>query len=166
MSITHGDTVLVGGAAGGVGVLTAQLAQRAGARVIGTASKDSFSFLMGLGVEPVEYGHGLIERVRAIAPEGISAAADLFGSETAYVALALGVPGGRVATIATQDPDLAATKTGAANSAADALATIATLVADGALTVPIAAQYPLGEIRSAVTQQASRHLRGKIVITL
>ncbi|WP_294569902.1 NADP-dependent oxidoreductase [uncultured Arthrobacter sp.] len=166
MGITHGDTVLVGGAAGGVGVLTVQLAQLAGARVIGTGSQDSFEFLLGLGVEPVQYGPGLIDRVRAIAPGGISAAADLFGSETAHVALALGVPGSRVATIATQDPGLAATKTGAANSAADALTTIAALVADGTLTVSIAAQYPLRDIRSAVTRQASRHLRGKIVLTV
>ena len=69
-----GDTVLVGGAAGGVGTFAVQLARMAGARVIGTASEASFEYLRGLGVEPVRYGDGLRERV---ASSGITAATDL-----------------------------------------------------------------------------------------
>ena len=85
------DAALIGGAAGGVGVLAVQLARLAGARVIGTASPSTFGFLRELGAEPVEYGPGLADRVRAIAPEGITAATDLFGTETAEAALALGI---------------------------------------------------------------------------
>ena len=83
IGLRSGDTVLIGGAAGGVGVFAVQLAKLAGARVIGTASQNTFEFLRGLGAEPVAYGTGLADRVRASAPDGVSAAADLFGTETA-----------------------------------------------------------------------------------
>jgi D-arabinose 1-dehydrogenase-like Zn-dependent alcohol dehydrogenase len=85
-----GDTVLIGGAAGGVGVFAVQLAQLAGATVIGTASQGTFPFLRELGAEPVTYGAGLADRVRALAADGITAAIDLFGTETVETALALG----------------------------------------------------------------------------
>jgi len=63
-----GDTVLIGGAAGGVGVFAVQLARLIGARVIGTASEGTFDFLRSLGAEPVAYGAGLVDRVGALAP--------------------------------------------------------------------------------------------------
>lgn len=97
--IAAGDTLLIGGAAGGVGIFAGQLARIAGARVIGTSSTGTFPFLDELGIEPVAYGTGLEERVRLIAPDGITAAADLFGTEVAEVALALGVPAARISTI-------------------------------------------------------------------
>ena len=62
------DTVLIGGAAGGVGVFAVQLAQIAGARVIGTGSVTSADFLRELGAEPVAYGDGLADRARALSP--------------------------------------------------------------------------------------------------
>ena len=76
------DTLLIGGAAGGVGVFAVQLARLAGATVIGTASEGTFPFLRKLGAEPVTYGAGLADRVRALAPDGITAAVDMFGTET------------------------------------------------------------------------------------
>ncbi len=94
------DTVLIGGAAGGVGVFAVQLAKLAGAPVIGTASQGTFAFLRELGAEPVAYGPGLADRVRALAPDGVTAAMDLFGTETVETALALGVAPERIATIA------------------------------------------------------------------
>jgi NADPH:quinone reductase-like Zn-dependent oxidoreductase len=92
IGLRPGDTVLIGGAAGGVGVFAVQLAKLAGATVIGTASEGTFEFLRQLGAEPVAYGPGLADRVRALAPAGVTAATDLFGTETAEAALALGVP--------------------------------------------------------------------------
>ena len=85
IGVGAGDTVLVGGAAGGVGVLTVQLARLASAAggvgvltvqlarlasaaVTGTASEATFDFLRKLGAEPVAYGDGLADRVRAMAP--------------------------------------------------------------------------------------------------
>ncbi len=56
VGLRAGDTVLIGGAAGGVGVFAVQLARLAGARVLGTASEASFDFLRGLGAQPVRYG--------------------------------------------------------------------------------------------------------------
>ncbi|MBY8883195.1 alcohol dehydrogenase catalytic domain-containing protein, partial [Actinacidiphila acidipaludis] len=89
------DTVLIGGAGGGVGVFAVQLARIAGARVIGTGSATSAGFLRDLGAEPVAYGDGLADRVRALAPGGVTAALDLHGTETVRVARELGVPDSR-----------------------------------------------------------------------
>ena len=100
IDLRSGDTVLVGGAAGGVGVFAVQLAKLAGATVIGTASESTFEFLRQLGAEPVAYGAGLADRVRTLAPDGVTAATDLFGTETVEAALALGVPPERISTIA------------------------------------------------------------------
>lgn len=161
------DTVLVGGAAGGVGVFAVQLARLAGADVIGTASEGTFDFLQELGAEPVAYGPGLADRVRALSPN-VTAAADLFGTEAAEAALALGVPPERITTIAVgPNPPggVRATRGGADASAADLEWIIDAIVA-GRLTVPVAATFPLERIRDAVELQAARHVHGKIVITL
>jgi NADPH:quinone reductase-like Zn-dependent oxidoreductase len=165
IDVAEGDIVLVGGAAGGVGVFAVQLARLAGAKVIGTASQRSFDFLRSLGAEPLVYGDGLAERVRALVPGGITAATDLFGTETAYAALELGVPAGRVSTIAARDPELTAKAVGARDAAPGSLERIAGLVAAGRLTVPIDASYPIEQIHDAVIFQAARHLNGKVVIT-
>jgi NADPH:quinone reductase-like Zn-dependent oxidoreductase len=163
---TAGDTLLVGGAAGGVGVFVVQLAVLAGARVIGTGSASSADFLRDLGAEPVTYGEGLAERVRALAPGGVTAAADLVGVETAQAAIALGVPAGRVATIAAADPPAGVRRTGGRDAAPDALDRGAGLVASGRVRVPIAATYPLERVREAVEVQRAGHVHGKLVVTL
>lgn len=72
------------------------------AAVIGTASGKSFDYLRKLGAEPVTYGDGLAGRVRDLAPRGVTAATDLFGTEAAHAALEVGVPAGRISTIAAQ----------------------------------------------------------------
>jgi NADPH:quinone reductase-like Zn-dependent oxidoreductase len=159
-----GDTVLVGGAAGGVGTFAVQLARIAGARVIGTASEKSFEYLRGLGAEPVRYGDGLAERVRLLAPSGITAATDLFGTETVHVALELGAPAARISMIAAQLPGV--TAVAGFQAAAGTLERVAALIAEGKLRVPVAATYPIEKIREAVALQASRHVQGKIVVTL
>ncbi len=162
----EGDTILIGGAAGGVGVFAVQRAGFAGAKVIGTASEGSFDFLRSLGAEPVAYGEGLAERVRALAPDGITAATDLFGTEAAHAALELGVPAERVSTIAARDPELSAKATGGVDAAPGTLERVADLIAAGRLVVPIAASYPIEQLRDAVAFQAARHAHGKVVVTL
>jgi NADPH:quinone reductase-like Zn-dependent oxidoreductase len=162
-----GETVLIGGAAGGVGVFTVQLARLAGAEVIGTASAATFEFLRGLGAEPVAYGPGLADRVRALAPAGVTAAADLFGTETVEAALALGVAPERICTVAAgPNPPGGVRATGGVDAAPDALRRVTDAIRAGGLTVPIAATFPIERIREAVTLQAGRHAHGKIVITL
>lgn len=164
--VEAGDTVLIGGAAGGVGVFAVQLAALAGARVIGTASEGTFDFLRRLGADPVTYGPGLEDRVRAMAPEGVGAATDLFGTEAAEAALALGVPADRISTIAAPNPPEGVHATGGADARPEDLRRIADAVAAGKLTVPIAATFPVEEIREAVRLQAGRRVHGKVVVTL
>ncbi|MFG1913095.1 NADP-dependent oxidoreductase [Kribbella sp. NPDC048928] len=159
-----GDTVLIGGAGGGVGVIAVQLARLAGARVIGTGSATSADALSTLGAEPVTYGAGLIDRVRALAPSGITAAMDLHGTDTAQVARELGVPDERITTIAAQIDGI--TPANGASAAPSAVEEIAGHVAAGRLRVPIAASYPVEQIRAAVELQAGRHVHGKVVINL
>ena len=167
IDLRSGDSVLVGGAAGGVGVFAVQLAKLAGARVIGTASESTFEFLRQLGVEPVAYGPGLADRVQTLAPEGVTAATDLFGTETAETALALGVPRERISTIAARpNPSGGVRATGAIDAGPDAMERITDAILAGELTVPIAATFPIEQIRDAVTLQAGRHVHGKIVVAL
>jgi NADPH:quinone reductase-like Zn-dependent oxidoreductase len=158
------DTVLIGGAAGGVGVFAVQLARIAGARVIGTGSATSADYLRELGAEPVAYGDGLADRVRALAPGGVTAAIDLHGVETVHVARELGVPDSRICTIAAQVDGVQAAN--GANAAPGALEEIARLVAAGRLRVPVAASFPVEQIRGAVELQVGRHVQGKVVIDL
>ncbi len=80
LGIGAGSTLLINGASGSVGSAAVQLAVVRGARVIGTASPANHTYLRSLGAEPVAYGDGLVERVRALAPDGVGAALDVAGS--------------------------------------------------------------------------------------
>jgi NADPH:quinone reductase-like Zn-dependent oxidoreductase len=165
--VAEGDTVLIGGAAGGVGIFAGQLARSSGARVIGTCSTSTFGFLEGLGVEPVTYGSGLEDRVRVLAPDGITAAADLFGIEAAEAALALGVPASRISTVAAgSDVPSGVRATGGMNAPVGALERICDAIVAGELTVPIARVFELHELREAVALQASRKVHGKITVRM
>jgi NADPH:quinone reductase-like Zn-dependent oxidoreductase len=163
LNLRRGDTVLIGGAAGGVGVFTVQLARLAGARVIGTGSTTSSDYLRSLGAEPVTYGDGLADRVQALAPEGVAAAIDLHGTDAVHAARELGVPDERITTIAAQVDGI--TPANGAD-AAHAIDEVARLVAAGQIRVPIAASFPVEQIRAAVELQAGRHVHGKVVIDL
>lgn len=164
----RGETVLVSAAAGGVGLFAAQFALADGAIVIGTASEDNHDYLRSLGVIPIAYGPGLIDRLRAAAPHGIDAVIDSAGQETIEVAIELGVNPKRINTIVYFEGAAKygiSTVGGGGKNSAD-LARLARLVADGTIVLPIAATYPLAEVRTAYEQLETRHLRGKIVLTL
>lgn len=166
IGVGAGDTVLIGAAAGGVGVYAVQLAKLAGATVIGTASEGTFDFLRELGAQPVTYGPGLADRVREIAPGGITAAADLFGRETIEAALELGVPAERICTIVPGPPAPEGVHvTGGWDAPADAFDQITSAIVAGDLVVPIAASFPIEEIRDAVAFQQGRHAHGKVIVT-
>ncbi|MGC4932240.1 NADP-dependent oxidoreductase [Gordonia sp. DT30] len=161
------DTVLIGGAAGGVGIFAVQLARLAGARVIGTSSEATFDFLRQLGADPVAYGPGLAERVRRLAADGVSAATDLFGTETAETALELGVSPTRICTIAAGvSPPGGVRTAGGSDAPRDGMAQLTDALVAGAISVPIAAAFPVERIREAVASQADGHVHGKIVVTL
>ena len=162
-----GDTVVLAGAAGGVGTLAVQLAKRAGATVIGLASEPNHAWLAEHGVVPVTYGEGVADRIRAAAPQGVDAFVDLFGDGYIDLAIELGVDRDRINTIKDR-PGAQRTGTkfeGMAGSAnAQVLEELVKLVAAGDLEVPIAATYPLTEVRAAYRELMQRHTRGKIVL--
>jgi D-arabinose 1-dehydrogenase-like Zn-dependent alcohol dehydrogenase len=115
---------------------------------------------------PEEDGAGLADRVREIAPDGISAATDLFGTETAEAALALGVPAERISAIAAgPNPPGGVKATGGVNATPEDLKRITDGIVTGDITVPIAS-FPIQQIQDAVRQQADRHVHGKIIVTL
>jgi len=166
VDVRDGDTLLVSGAAGGVGSLVVQLARNAGAHVIGIASEHNHDWLRDHGATPVAYGNGLADRIRAIAT--VDALVDTFGS--GYVKLAveeLGVARERIDTIR----DWEAVETygvkrdgNAVGAKREVLAELAAEIAAGRLEVPIAATYPLERVRDAYTELERRHTRGKIVL--
>ena len=167
VALSAGDTLVVAGAAGGVGSITVQLARRAGATVIGLASEQNHGWLSAHGVVPVTYGDGVADRIRSIAPKA-DAFIDTYGRD--YVELALdelGVPPDRVDTIVRFD---AVEKYGvkaegnAVGASAAVLAELAGLIAGGELEVPIAGAYPLTQVREAYARLASGHILGKIVL--
>jgi NADPH:quinone reductase-like Zn-dependent oxidoreductase len=99
--VHDGDTVLIHGGSGGVGVMAVQLAAIRGATVIATASPARHDLLRDLGAIPVAYGPGLASRVRAAAPGGVDAALDLAGTDEAMdTSLELVADRARIATIA------------------------------------------------------------------
>ena len=165
LALTPEDTVLVSAAAGGVGVLAAQLARRTGATVIGTASRDNHAFLRGLGVIPIFYGEGLVDRLREAAPR-YTAALDNNGPVTIDAALKLGVPGPRINTIAARGhrAEAGITGVGGQEGTLDDLRQLADLVAAGEVLLPIDSSYPLEEVRIAYDHLMAGHLRGKVVL--
>ncbi|MFD9789837.1 NADP-dependent oxidoreductase [Streptomyces sp. NPDC059070] len=164
--VTAGETVLVHAASGGVGAFAVQILVALGARVIGTASERNHEFLRGLGAEPVTYGDGLEERVRALAPEGVDAALDFAGSGVVDLSQALLKRPERLVSIADQ---AAAEKGGHSlwvRPDPEDLAELARLADDGKLTVHVERAFPLAEAADAWRLSQEGRTRGKIVLTV
>ena len=169
--VADGTTVVVHGAAGGVGGLVVQLARRRGARVIATASVRNHEYLRSLGAEPVAYGDGLLDRVRALAPEGVDAAIDTVGTDEAIdVSLALVGDPRRVVSIAGyRRRDAGIYLIGGGGEAGTeireaARPEVARLLAAGDLTLSIQRTYPLDQTAEAHREGLGGHTRGKLVI--
>jgi NADPH2:quinone reductase len=170
----EGDTVLVHGGSGGVGLMAIQLAVLRGARVIATASEHRHGLLEELGAEPVVYGEGLTQRVRAIAPDGIDVALDLIGSDEALeTSLALVADKDRIATIAnfTAGPAAGIKVLGGGPGAdpgeevrANARTELTRLAGNGSLTVHLGATYPLDEAADAHRLVIAGKAQGKVVL--
>ncbi|WP_433756447.1 NADP-dependent oxidoreductase [Nocardia sp. CA-135398] len=162
-----GDTVAVSGAAGGVGSIVVQLLRARGATVLGIASEVNHDWLRKVGVIPVAYGEGLIDRIRAAAPDGVDAFIDTFGAEYVDLAIELGISVERIDTIinfAAAERYGVKTDGNAAAGTIDVLAELADLAAAGTIEVPIAAVYPLDKVQEAYRELEQRHTRGKIVL--
>ncbi|WP_432949320.1 NADP-dependent oxidoreductase [Kribbella sp. CA-253562] len=178
LNVRAGHTLLIQGAAGGVGTVAVQLAAARGARVIGTASEGNHEFLRSLGAEPTTYGPGLGDRVRAMAPDGVDAVFDCAGGALPDL-IAIAVDPARVVTIADftaaqygvhlshsapADETGSAVGAGADPLAVHGLATAVGLAEAGRLRIPVAETFPLEEAAAAHKLSESRHARGKIVL--
>ncbi|MFK0296383.1 NADP-dependent oxidoreductase [Streptomyces sp. NPDC090442] len=172
LQLREGETLLIHGAAGGVGTMAVQFARRRGVRVIGTASEANHAYLRGLGADPVTYGEGLAGRVRALAPDGVHAALDAVGKGDA-VAVSVELTGGpdRVVTIADEDAGRHGvrfsngTEPGASRTV-PALTAALGLFESGILQLPIHHVYPLSEAAEAQRESERGHLTGKIVLAI
>jgi NADPH:quinone reductase len=172
--VSEGDTVLLHGAAGAVGVSVLQQARLIGARVIGTASEANFGVVEGFGGVPVTYGDGLEERVRRAAPRGIAAVLDTVGSDDAVDAsLALVGDRRRFVTLTAfrRAADEGFSAICASNPAsgpfrASARSRIVGLAASGDLTVPLARTFAFEDARDAVAMLAGPHPSGKLALVL
>jgi NADPH:quinone reductase-like Zn-dependent oxidoreductase len=169
VQLVPGDTVVIAGAAGGVGSIAVQLARRAGATVFGIAGPSNDAWLTGHGAVPVNYGDDLPTRLLAAAKSGhVDALLDFFGG--GYVAMAiedLRLPREKVDTIADFDAVKrfgVQSKGGADAATAAVVAELAALVARGELEVPIAGVFALDDVREAYRQLELRHTRGKLVL--
>lgn len=171
LGVGAGETLLVHGAAGGVGTMTVQFARARDVRVIGTASEFNHEYLRGLGALPVTYGEGLAGRVRGIAPEGVDAALDAVGKGDAVgVSVELAGDPGRVLSIA--DAEGARRHGARFSSGGTGAGTVPAIEAAlalheaGILQLPIHRVYPLAEAAEAHRASEHGHLTGKIVIAV
>ncbi len=164
-----GDTVVVSGAAGGVGSIAVQLAKLAGATAIGLASEPNHAWLESHGVIPVSYSgaDGLADRIQAAAGGQVDAFLDTVGGGYVELAVGLGVRPERIDTIA----DFSAGRTygvktdgSAAGASAEVLGELAGLVDQGKLEIPIAHVYPLSQVQDAYKELERGHTHGKIVL--
>src|SRR3954451_12426610 len=164
--VGEGQTLVVNGAAGGVGVAAVQLARTRGARVIGTAGEANHDFLRSLGAEPTTYGDGMVDRIRALAPEGVDLAVDTAGKGGVPDLIALTGDPARVATIADFGAAaLGAKVTGGGDSrAAEALDEAAALIESGRFQVPVAEVFPFARAADAHRLSEEGHVRGKLVL--
>ena len=167
LGVGSGSTLLVDGASGSVGSAAVQLAVARGARVIGTASPANPEYLRSLGAEPVAYGEGHVERVRALAPGGVDVALDVAGSGVLPELIELAGGAGHVITLADFD---GAQKYGVRFSSGDAgravyaLGEIGEQIESGRFSLPVVQAFPLAEVAEAHRVSERGHVRGKLVL--
>jgi NADPH:quinone reductase-like Zn-dependent oxidoreductase len=162
-----GETIAVSGAAGGVGALVTQMLAGRDVRVLAIASPANADWLRAHGATPVAYGPDLEADLRAAAPDGIDAFIDLFGPEYVQLAVELGIAPARIETIIAfaKAGEVGAQAKGSSDASNRAvLQEMAELVVSGQVEVPIAATYPLDDVREAFGVLEQRHTRGKIVL--
>jgi NADPH:quinone reductase-like Zn-dependent oxidoreductase len=167
LALTAGQTLLIVGVGGGVGVATAQIARSRGIRVIGTASPAKREFVEALGVVHVASGVGVADRVRALAPDGVDGLLDLVGGEALRAVAGLVTDPSKLVTAA--DPATVAEFGGVPierSRDGSALDAVADLAASGALDPLVTAVFPLDRAAEALAAVESGHAQGKIVLQI
>lgn len=166
IAVAPGDTVFVSAAAGGVGLIAAQLAVRAGATVIGSASEYNHEFLSTLGIIPIEYGEGLAARLGALAPGGIRAAFSTQSVAESQMLLDLGIPASRINSIGAGGAaaKLQIASDGMKDAHPGDLESVAEQISTGEIVYPIDSVYTFEQVQDAYKRLKAGHLRGKIVL--
>ncbi|MFF2545946.1 NADP-dependent oxidoreductase [Kitasatospora sp. NPDC058063] len=167
LGVGPGDTLLVHGAAGGVGTVAVQLARAWGATVIGTASERNHGYLRELGAVPVSYGEGLVKRVRAVAPQGVTAAFDAAGRGALEASVELIADRTRIGTVVDYP---GAERLGVrglrGERTAGRLTELVELWEAGGLRLEIAESFPIERVAQAHKLVGAGHVRGKVVLTM
>ena len=168
LGLAPGETLLVDGASGGVGGILVQVARARGLRVVGTASERNHERLRSFGVIPIAHGPGLVERVAAVAPDGVAGAADLAGKGSLDELVEIVGDVAKIVTIA--DGAGAArlgvrfTGGGPGESIEGSLDDALRLIAEGKLSVPVGTIYPLAEAAAAQRESEAGRSEGRIVL--
>lgn len=167
LGVGAGTTVLIDGAAGGVGSVAVQIAVARGATVIGTASERNHAYLQTLGGTPIRYGEGLAERLQQVAPQGVDAVFDVVGATPLADLTALIDDPAQVVTIAQFDLGDSGVRltTGGEGDPAAALAEVADLADRGRLNV-VVKTFPLAAAGEAQDLSQQGHVRGKLVLVI
>lgn len=166
LDVRAGQTLLVHAAAGGVGTVAVQVAREWGARVIGTASPANHEYLKSLRVTPVEYGPGLVDRVRSLAPGGVDVVLDCIGGDAVPASLELGVPADRVGTIADYSAvERYGVRRPGGERSAENLTYLLQLHTRGVLDLPVHLAVPLADAAQSHNAVETGHVRGKVVLT-
>jgi NADPH:quinone reductase-like Zn-dependent oxidoreductase len=168
LDVGDGQTLLVNGAAGAVGISTVQLARERGAKVIGTASPANHDYLRSFGAEATTYGEGLVERVRELAPDGVDRAIDDAGGGALPALVELAGGPEHVITIAdyqgAQETGVRMTGGASSKRAWYALDEVGGLIEAGRFSLPVAQTFPLEQIAEAHRLSEGSHVRGKLVL--
>ena len=169
LHVAGGSTVLINGASGSVGRAAVQFAVVRGARVIGTGSPATHEDLRSLGAEPVAYGDGMPERVRALAPSGVDLALDAAGSGVLPELIELANGNEHMITVA----DFAGAErygvrfsSGDSGRASYALRQVGGLIESGRFSLPVGETFPLADIARAHRVGEAGRVRGKLVLLL
>lgn len=166
LAVGPGETVLVHAATGGVGHLAVQIARARGARVVGTCSGRNTEFLRSLGADAVEYGEGLGDRLRSLAPDGVDAVLDLVGGEALLGSPdLLRSPGRLVSVVDAETVHRLGGRYVFVRPDAGQLGELARLADAGDLVPHVHSTHPLDDVRAAVAE-AMAGVRGKVVLTV
>jgi NADPH:quinone reductase-like Zn-dependent oxidoreductase len=164
LKVERGETVLVHGAAGGVGSLAVQIARARGARVIGAGAPVDHDYLRELGAEPVTPGEGLTGQVLSLAPDGVDAMFDTIGGGALAASAKAGRPDARLASIA--EPGVPGSADVFARMNRDDLTAVTALAEAGLLSVRVGAVFPLDKAAEAQHAFAAGSSRGKVVLEI
>jgi NADPH:quinone reductase-like Zn-dependent oxidoreductase len=170
LGVASGRTLFINGACGGIGSTAVQLAVARGARVIGAASSANHNYLSLLGAEPVTYGEGMAERVRALAPDGVDVALDVAGNGVLPQLIDLAGGSQNVVTLAdfggAKEHGVRFSNGYADGHAFHALAQVGALIEAGRFWLPVDKTFPLAGIAEAHRTSETGHVRGRLVLVI